>query len=50
MKYLNGKLTRKFTHIISYTSISEKYLGGLTEKIDNFILKTKKKEMEEKFK
>ncbi|CAD8150179.1 unnamed protein product [Paramecium octaurelia] len=50
IKYLNGKMTRKITHVISYTSISEKYLGGLTEKIDNFILKTKKKEMEEKFK
>ncbi|CAD8075287.1 unnamed protein product [Paramecium primaurelia] len=50
IKYLNGRMTRKITNIYTHTSISEKYLGDLTEKIDNLILKTKKKEMEDRFK
>lgn len=47
---MNGRITRKYTRMISNTSISENYIGGITEKIDKFLIKAKKKEMEEKFK
>lgn len=50
IKYLNSKMTAKYTRIITYTSKSDIYFGNLSEKIDDLILKTKKKEIEEKFK
>ncbi|CAD8080266.1 unnamed protein product [Paramecium sonneborni] len=52
IKYLNGKMTKKYTYVVPNPNltISEKYFGGITEKIDNFLIKTKKKEIQEKFK
>lgn len=43
-------MTKKYTRLVSNTSISENYIGNITEKIDKFLIKAKKKEMEEKFK
>ncbi|CAK80377.1 unnamed protein product (macronuclear) [Paramecium tetraurelia] len=50
IRNLNGKLTKKYTRMITYTSISEKYIEGFSQKLNDLLLKARKKEMEEKFK
>ncbi|CAD8160415.1 unnamed protein product [Paramecium octaurelia] len=50
IRNLNGKLTKKYTHIITQTSKNEKCMKGFSQNLNELLLIKNKKEMEEKFK